>query len=1060
MPRIGINCLLKNTDLIAKIKELIPILNLEVGARNGSPTFRQVYNELVNTTGTEIDLDTFAEMYKSEIPKDLRFTSDEEIEDIINKRTKQALDKLSAGAIDRLDGIGETSPERAVIHKVAGILNTLQGNTGGKKIKTLSKTIQDAVTAEIDRLANADEKYREFKKKDSKETFDETLERVLNTNSSRIATMEADKFNTVQDLFDKAKEVVIDKLKDLRDEDGEAILGEEALNFLEQYKNSVFGVMMSTGDANTLVRGALLEAGYGKGEAGKQVVDWKELAGSVNSPAVLRENVIKALQEGKGLSVESATSIADSLSNEFKELVQGEKAMTVKYSIAESEAENILSKLGWKPTNELTDKINSELHDAIDAAVDESDTLDISKIVNDVLIANGVTEQQLANLPERGIVLESHTADKIAKIIKGDGELDADALANLYKVLGKSVDDTAIEDLRRLSRLKEQIQNIEIRVDGSEDGTGGKLTATKQGIEKIRLLKTISDQMARIVAKSVDYSGRNWFKRFLINAMNVGSKYISANAALVLLNPFNLTQNILSGAFAGTQGKVGGAVSGLFGATKTPLNYTTPTGEKVNLSELLNTAGKFDTWWNTLIGAEGRDIPDLFTGDASKDAKTFQNAETKGEVVEAALTALPRAALTATDSMLKEPYFRKELIRGVLYHLQASGGKTKQEAQDLVYEALTGNSMENLTKQAKELATMVGKGSDKFYVKQVAEDIQIASLVMHDEDGRSILSEQHLQSIIDAAKQTAGEAFGHRIQKDVVGLGWVYDVFSGARAKATEGINKEFGEQMAEYYKRGQYEKAAWLHFTHSLKNTIGFLFQRGIYNWAILMAQKNPLSILTGFSQLRKDVSFNTEENSREAVANYLRARAKIGRGVMGTATAMAVVPLVMAALGGGSPEERKKRLAALRKDPVWGRMFNNFVSPFAQAYIDASLSDNVPEGVATGFKDMLIKPVVSAGSKYYSVDNLLISSIDQFERGKIPKGSAIVGGILGGFLPGKSFMSTNKAWVERLGKNSPDLVDENWQIVTDDKKPPKPDDFWDAFWYSSLFKDKNNKK
>lgn len=1055
MPRIGINCLLKNTDLIEKIKQLIPILNMEVGAKNGAPTFRQVYNELVKTTGTEIDLDSFAEMYKSEIPKDLRYTTDEEIEDIINRRTKQALGKLSTGAIDRLDGIGETSPERSVIHKIAGILNTLQGNNLGKKIKTISKTIQDAVISEINRLANSNPAYKELKQKDSKETFDQTLERVLTTNSESIATMEADKFNTVQDLFDKAKQVAIGKMKDLRDEDGEPILGEEALNFLEQYKNSVFGVMMSTGDATTLIRGALLEAGYGKGEAGKQVVDWKELAGSINSPAVLRENVIKVLQEGKGLSVEAATSIADSLSNEFKELVRGEKAMNVKYAIAESEAENILSKLGWKPTNELTDKINSELHDAIDASVDESDTLYISKIVNDVLIANSVTEQQLANLPARGIILESHTADRIAKLVKDDGELDGDALANLYKILGKSVDDAAIEDLRRLAKLKEQVMNIEIRVDGSEDGTTGKLTATKQGIEKIRLIKTISDQMARVVAKSVDYSGRNFFQKFFIKAMNVGSKYISANAALVLLNPFNLTQNILSGSFAGTQGKVGGAVSGLFGAIKTPLTYTTPTGEKINLSELLNTAGRFDTWWNTLIGAEGRDIPDLFTGDASKDAKTFQNSQSKGEFIEAGLTALPRAALTAADSMLKEPYFRKELIRGVLYHLQASGGKTKQQAQDLVYEALTGNSVANLTRQAKDLATMVGKGADKFYVKQVAEDIQIASLVMHDDDGRSILSEQHLQSIIDAAKQTSGEVFGHRIQKDVVGLGWVYDVFSGARAKASEGINKEFGERMAEHYKRGQYEKAAWLHFTHSLKNTVGFLFQRGIYNWAILMAQKNPLSILTGFRQLRRDVSFNTEENSRESVANYLRARAKIGRGIMGTATAMAIVPLVMAALG-DDPEERKKKLAALRKDPVWGRVFNNFVSPFAQAYIDGSLSDNAPEGIATGFRDMLIKPVVSAGSKYYSVDNLLISSIDQFEKGQLPKGSAIVGGILGSFLPGKSFMSTNRAWVERAGKDSPSMVDENFQIVIDSKKPPKPDDFWDAFWYSSLFKEK----
>lgn len=1054
MVGIGLNCLLKNTDLAEKIKELIPVLNLQVGARNGKPTFRQVYNELIKETGIELDLDSFAEMYKSTVPAEVRFTSNSEIEDILNVRTKAAFEKLANGAVDRIDGVGETSTDRAAINKAAGILTTIEGRGISTKTKTLGKIVKDAVLASIQRLANSNENYQAFKTRNQKETFDETMQRVLETNALRTPQMEADKFNTIQDVMEQARQKVLESMKDLRDEDGENILTEEGMRFLDQYKDAVFGVLMSTGDANTLIRGALIEAGFAKGPAGKQTVDWKKLAGEINSPEVLRENVVKALEEGKGLTRETAESIAASLTNEFTDLVQGQKAMNIKYAIAETEAQSILDRLGHPSSPTLTTAINNALRESIDKSVEESDTLNISQIVHDVMRdVGGISERQLANLPARGLTITTNTSDRIAKLVKGDGELDAEALAELYKTLGKVVDDDVISELRRLSKLKEAIESAEIIVDDST----GKVSLSKQGLEKAKLLQTISDQMARIVAKSADYSDKSLFYMYLTHALNALSKFTSANAALVLLNPFNLTQNILSGRFVGVQGRVGGKVASVFNKIDTPLIYKTSDGKKINLTDLLNASGMFDTWWNTLQGSGGRDIPDLFTGDVSRDAKTFETAETKGEYIEAALTSLPRAALTATDAMLKEPYFRKELIRGILYHLQASGGKTKKEAQDIVYQALTQNSVANLMKQAKSLASKVGKGNDKYYIQQVAEDIQLSSLVLLEEgdDGvvRSVLSEDHLQSIIDAAKQTSSEVFGHTLQKDVWGFNWMYDLLTGAKAKAIEGLNREHGNRMAELYKRGDYRGAAWLHFTHTIKSSIGFLFQRGIYNWAILMAQKNPVSIIRGFKMLAKDTNFNNPKNTQDAVENYLRARAKIGRGVMGTATAMALVPLVMSALG-GDDDERRKKLAALRKDPVWGRLYRNFVNPAAQAYIDASLSDTPVAGAASGFADMFIQPVVSAGSRYYAVDNVIISSLENIKKGKIEIAGRDFAGMASVFLPAKGFLNTNKAWVERFSKDAPGMIDENFQIVIDSRKQPKGDDFWDAFWYTSLLK------
>lgn len=1070
---IDADCLLKNTDLSAKMKQLIPILNITAGKNDTLATFRQLRKALMLETGVDIDLDSFAQMYKSEIHPSLRVTSDQQIEDILNKKTNAAFDKIIHGTADRIDGIGETSTDRAAINKAAGILAVIEGKNTSVKTKTLAKKVKDAVLDAIQKLANSNKDYVSMRTRPAKETFEQTLERVLEINSLRTEQTTTGVFNTVEDVIEQARKAIINSgLGEITDENGEEILSEEAINFLDQFKNAMVGVLLSTGDANKLIRGTLLEAGYGKGPAGKQTVDWKNLAGSMNSPEVLHENVVAALMDKQGLSEEVATSIANALTTDFKDLVQGEKAMQVKYGIAEGEAQAIMGKLGWQLGPDELSALHNDIHDAINKSVATSDELHISEIVNAALLKNGASQVQLSNLPERNLIVRSNTADRISKLVKTDGDLDPEAQAKLFGSVGKYLDPNAIEELQLLAKRKEEIENIGLDELGGDntriiDGVNNikglkKPSLSKQGLEKAKLIKTISDEMARVVADSIDYSSVSFFSKVFTKSLNILSKFMSANAALVLLNPFNLTQNLLSGAFVAPQGNVGGKIVDAFSKIKGSLIYTQDDGSKINLTELLSAIGKADVWWNTLQGAEGRDIPDLFSGDPSKDQKTLQSAKTTGEKIEAWVGILPRAALTATDAMLKEPYFRQELIRGVLYHLQASGGKTAKEAQNLVYSALTRNSVESLQRQATELAKMVGR-NDRYYIEQVMEDIQLSSLVMLNEEGKSILSEMHLQSIIDAAKQTSGEAFGHRRQKNVKFAAGVFDFMTKGQAKAIEGMNKQHGAEMAELYKTGKYQQAAVLHFGHTLKTTAGFLFQRGIYNWAILISQKNPFSIVSGFKQLAqnaKEQNFSEQKGSQTAVENYLRSRAKIGRGVMGTATAVVVVPLIMAALKQGCEDGEKdcmkERLAALRKDPVWGRLFNNFVSPFVQMAIDAHLSEDVKEAAANVVWDMAVKPVVSAGSKYYSVDNQIQVAIDALKAKRAPQAEATIGGIAGMFLPGKMFLATNRAWLERIGggEDTPDLIDENYQLIMDDRDKPKQEDFMDGFWYGFLFK------
>ena len=138
-PLVGFTCLNANVDLKNRMKSIVPAINAMVGAETGKPSFRKVYEKFIQETQAEIDLDSFADIYKSEIPKEDRFSSDEEIDEVLNARTNEMFKSLTSTKLLTVDKIGETSAERASVEQAVQMLKTLQQGKSSTKVQTFAK---------------------------------------------------------------------------------------------------------------------------------------------------------------------------------------------------------------------------------------------------------------------------------------------------------------------------------------------------------------------------------------------------------------------------------------------------------------------------------------------------------------------------------------------------------------------------------------------------------------------------------------------------------------------------------------------------------------------------------------------------------------------------------------------------------------------------------------------------------------------------------------------------------------------------------------------------------
>ena len=1062
-PLVGFTCLNANIDFKNRMKSIVPAINAIVGAETGKPSFRKVYERFIQETQTEIDLDSFADIYKSEIPKEDRFSTDEEIDEVLNARTNEMFKSLTSSKLFTVDKIGETSAERASVEQAVQMLKTLQQGQSPAKVQTFAKNLLDVYQKAMERFASTNEAYKEAKRnKKAPLTLDEALDAMAENNSKTPIPSQdfQSKFEMLQKLHNKAKELFVGEINKMKDELGSNFLTEEANGFFEDYKQAVNTLFLSSAEAKAIFKGGIaLVPEFTKQVGGKTQIDWNKLSGNMNNSELVKEKVIAALVDKKGVTPEMAETIGEALKYEFEDLVSGQKAIQLKNDLASREVSKIMNALGIDEKSIVGSKIKASVAKKLAEAIKTQDEIDVTTIAKEALVENGISQKLIDNYKKQAVVVSTSKAKRLTKLFNAENETKkAEFEQGIYNIVGQNIKLDALNDLQRLAKLHQEIENLDLSVGNSN------MPNTKLALEKKTTLDNIANQMSYVIARNVDKSDLSKGQIMIANTLNVLSKYFTKNITGALLNSFNLTQNITSGLKCSRSSKVGGTLANFITGIKAGTKYKLPNGKTIDLADLLNDTKATEQWWNTTIGNEVGGL-DPLTGSVTTKEIGIKDAKTVGEKVDA-ISSLPfKALLSATDAAIKEPYVRRKIIEGVIYNIQrgASNGVryTYAEAKDMVYQALTKNSKENLIKQATELAVKIGEGNNRFKIKQIAEDIQTASLVLFDAEGRPILTADNLAAIIKGATRVSGESFGHEVQKDVPITPILYSIISLGKAEAATSMMETYQKKQKDFYAKGDIMGAARNNLYHSLIQTSGFAFAKGIYNWAIIMSQGNPLAIANGFRMLARDgknrYDLNTVEGRQEATENFLRSRDRIGRGLLGTVLSLGTTAAITAYIKARAKEEDMEEdayLAKMMKDPVLRRIYTTSTSQITKAAVDYIIADDFKSGATDVVADLTVNAVISSAGKYYELPNLMIQANKKFDKKDYDGGAAILGVVFNAYLPGSPFIGSNAKWVERAyGKNSPDLFDNKYNFIIEQQKPSPSKNFMDAFWYKSFF-------
>jgi hypothetical protein len=324
MPRgLGIGCLVKNTKLQQDLTDLLEYITYSRVANNLDAGIGSIYND-IRKSGIEVDLQTVAHLYNNTLPKSYsQFTSDVEVNDFALKNYTAAVKRAALlEPEETTKQIGDDKPELAIVN---GLLNMFYNNMVGNTV-TLSdmRKMQDVLWKGIQRKLEIDDKPQP----QSREEWKPILERALGYEKLGITDINGH-LNSISDLYEAMQRQLESASADLV-YSGDYNEVEKWFNMVDNLRASTYSLLFSKGEAKDFITSIMKEAGFGK-QINKEVtkpdgtkekatiIDWNKLAGEINSPQSVRENVEKALLKN-GFSQSVIDGVKDSFEQEFNDL--------------------------------------------------------------------------------------------------------------------------------------------------------------------------------------------------------------------------------------------------------------------------------------------------------------------------------------------------------------------------------------------------------------------------------------------------------------------------------------------------------------------------------------------------------------------------------------------------------------------------------------------------------------------------------------------------------------------------------------------------------------------
>lgn len=515
-----------------------------------------------------------------------------------------------------------------------------------------------------------------------------------------------------------------------------------------------------------------------------------------------------------------------------------------------------------------------------------------------------LTDQQLRDIVENGLS-DRYNPSEIAEI--------SDALSSTYKELITAAKEHAQSELDAKQRIVERsaperqsaVQALaELQAMGVFEGAREKLLQSAIGLDKISVddmaeIKAITEAYTRAsqmagarLGESIEATTEKAINRIVdrnqqdkSKMLKIGkflNKWLSLHNFTLISNPWNMVQNMTTGALSTMQAK---------------LQLIAQTGSgKFNEKEL----------WRR-IGA------DVAMGGASTDASgKFGHVQTMGELnsldfkanpIKAAKTLtvlIYRAALNGADAAHKA-VIRNYNFLNIMHKSLEKAGWTKEDATEFLYESMYGEKREQVQQKARQIIDQFGeqmgigksKAAKERAAIKLADDMIKGNLQLGAEggdfSGRPPISPEVVKAAFRAAKTGAGIALGHEANN------MISENIQAGRAQAKRKYDQ--------LIKAGQYSEAG----SKLVKTTIlydGIMkLVAGGTNWAWLTLDSAGLglrNIVTGkYSKVKQELYDPSNPKAMEdAMKRTITYENEAGRAIIGLTQALVAFG-AMAALG-----------------------------------------------------------------------------------------------------------------------------------------------------------------
>lgn len=583
-------------------------------------------------------------------------------------------------------------------------------------------------------------------------------------------------------------------------------------------------------------------------------------------------------------------------------------------------------------------------------------------------------------------------------------------------------------------------------------------------------LKTIQREIEIIIEQAEEN------KSFLLNAIRKFSFFNQLNNALLLSNPQNVTENVLSGAFQ----------------TMITTVFTQPKEAGKSLKVL------YDVFLDVVKGGvrEGQEMTNTFNSSGNyEDRYNFETAETGGQKVKAFLGMLPRVFLSSFDNAYKASIIHQVATDVVKNELIRQGANSR-EADLILNETLYGNTAE-IEKIAKQLqdnlnASGISVGNQKW--KRISHELAWANLISDGEFFQDTLNnlvksgdvrkelegininKELLEDVLNAAEIAASKGLGHQADSKMFELldslsQYIGRKVSESRRQGRGLAGAEATRALWSQANRFRYGALRWMWLT--FEKTSGFALLQTLLTDMIAPAVGLREKKQSGFFNKYKNITIDINPDDAKArkqraeeIAWYTSLKQRLIRETIGPVFGYATLMLVQSLFSGsGDDDDDKRELLDLsiqmRKDRRYGRWMQKLLPPRAYNYLtELAWMDQFGTLKHKKLSEIELPGELNAVESLYSTTNLLQTFKNNFNDAGMDKLTESLAGMaqdkkgsaakFGGAM--MSVLFSNPLQVYDVYKNAfvanPMLSKKQYEKL-------KPDGFWEGVIKGSVTQD-----